>query len=49
MTLIDHLMARAEGHWGNHDPLPLDLFAEMISAGIDVDGAERAFKNKLEQ
>lgn len=43
MTLIDHLMSRAEGHWGNNQRLPLDLFAEMLAEGIDVDAAERNF------
>lgn len=39
----DYLMDRAETYWNNCMPLPINLFYEMLSAGIDVDGAEKQF------
>lgn len=36
MTLADHLIARARPYWHAGRSLPLDLFAEMQSEGLDV-------------
>jgi hypothetical protein len=44
ITLLDHLKRRAELHWRNYEPLPLDLFADMLNAGLDVDQMEREYK-----
>jgi hypothetical protein len=43
MSHIDWLLVRAGLYWGVGQPLPLDLFAEMNQAGVDVDAEERLF------
>lgn len=48
MTIQDHLVSRARSHWGNGNPIPLDLFYEMLGAGIDVDAEEKVFHNEQE-
>lgn len=45
MDIADHLIARAMPHWERGDTLPLDLFAEMVSEGLDVDALERQHRN----
>jgi hypothetical protein len=46
---IEHLMHRAETHWENDEVLPATLFAEMLSAGIDVAEAENNFQASHER
>jgi hypothetical protein len=45
----EHLLARAHGHWSNHEPLPLDLFYALLGEGIDVATEERKFTNNQER
>ena len=40
------LLSRAVVHWSLDEPLPLDLHAEMCTAGIMVDEAHCSFLNK---
>lgn len=41
MTHPEFLLRQAEDYWNNGHHLPIDLFARMISAGLDVDALER--------
>ncbi len=43
MTYQEWLVQRAISYWENDENLPLDLFAEMVSAWIDVDAEENNF------
>ena len=43
MTHQEWLITRAETYWANDEPLPLDLFAELNAAGVDVDKEETLF------
>lgn len=43
MTLIDWLIQRARKFWDNGLQVPLDLFAEMQSEGLDVVSLERTY------
>jgi hypothetical protein len=43
MTHQEWLIQRARTYWENDENLPLDLFAEMNSAGINVEEAENEF------
>lgn len=43
MVYEQYLMARAERQWESQGCLDVDLFFEMMNAGIDVDQAERDF------
>jgi hypothetical protein len=40
-TYHEHLITRAQSHWAVGHRLPVDLFAEMLSAGLDVEELER--------
>lgn len=48
MNHIEFLIKQARGHWANYMPLPLDLFAQMNAAGIDVDAEERNYFSEIE-
>jgi len=48
MTHQEFLMTKAEAYWDQGQPLPLDLFYELLSSGIDVDAAERKFTAEKE-
>lgn len=48
MTHIEYLLLKASIYWSAGSRLPLDLFAEMMSIGIDVGAAEEKF-NQEEQ
>jgi len=48
MTHIEYLLLQAGVYWSVGSPLPLDLFAKMNTAGIDVDREEQLF-NLMEQ
>lgn len=37
MTEAEFLIARARPYWQQGQPIPLDLFAEFMSLGLDVD------------
>jgi hypothetical protein len=41
MRYGEHLLARAMFFWDRGERLPIDLFSEMLSAGLDVDALER--------
>lgn len=43
MTLQDNLLFRAEAYWLADDPLPTDLFAALLGAGVDVEAEEKKF------
>ena len=45
MTLDEHLIARAMPYWQDGQSLPIDLFAEMQSEGLDVVALERRHLN----
>lgn len=45
MHLDDFLIARAMPYWEDGQSLPLDLFAEMQSEGLDVVALERRHLN----
>lgn len=49
ITYRDHLVNRARSHWGQDNPLPLDLFAEMGAEGIDVTAEENTFHQQQGQ
>lgn len=36
MTYSDHLIRKADTFWSQGQRLPIDLFAELIAAGLDV-------------
>lgn len=36
----ESLLARADAHWSAGDVLPIDLFAEMVGEGINVEALE---------
>lgn len=46
MTLIDWLIRRARKFWDIGDQIPIDLFAEMRSAGLDVNTLERRYRKE---
>lgn len=39
------LIEKAQSYWAVDEPLPLDLFAELMSAGIDVEALEAKYKH----
>lgn len=43
MTLSEWLIKRARRYWVVGAQLPLDLFYEMLSAGLDVSALEEQF------
>jgi hypothetical protein len=43
MTYRDHLLRKAEAFWEQGYPLPIDLFFEMLTEGIDIGAAEKNF------
>ena len=49
MTPQEHLLYRAHYYWDHDLPLPLDLFYEMLGAGIDVAEEERVYNLNMEQ
>lgn len=46
MRYREHLMLRASIHWEAGNPLPTDLFAEMLSEGMDVEALEAKHKQE---
>jgi hypothetical protein len=40
------LVHRAQHHIRQHNPIPLDLFADLMGAGIDVTELERTTRNE---
>lgn len=44
MTYSEHLLRKASSHWDKHEPLPIDLFYEMLGQGLDVETLERQHK-----
>lgn len=45
MSYHDHLIHRASLHWAAGNSLPIDLFSEMLSAGLDVEALEAKHKS----
>lgn len=45
----DHLIRKAKQHMAAGRPIPLDLFAEMNDAGMDVAAIEKQITQQLEQ
>jgi phage-related baseplate assembly protein len=43
MTESEFLIRQAQAYWSQGQRLPLDLFANLISAGLDVDALERRY------
>ena len=43
MTLIEWLIRRARKFWDHGKNIPMDLFAEMNSAGLDVQSLENKY------
>jgi hypothetical protein len=43
VTHRDFLICRARPYWERGHSLPLDLFAEMVSAGLDVVSLEEQY------
>lgn len=41
MTHADFLIHQATRYWNRGEHLPIDLFAQLIAAGLDVDALER--------
>lgn len=48
MTYQELLLERAEMHWLEEEPLPLDLHFELAAEGIDVEAAEKSFNQTKE-
>jgi hypothetical protein len=48
MTLSDFLVRQARAFWDRGERLPLDLFAQLNSAGLDVDALERTYMKEPE-
>ena len=44
---IETLMATAQEYWDAGQSVPLDLFAEMMAAGLDVETLEAKHKKEL--
>jgi hypothetical protein len=44
MTLSEHLLRRSQAYWDVGSPVPIDLFYEMLGAGLDVDALEKQHK-----
>jgi hypothetical protein len=44
MTLTEHLLRRSQVYWDVGSPVPIDLFYEMLAAGLDVDALEKQHK-----
>jgi hypothetical protein len=40
MNLQDHLLRRAQAFWDRGQQLPLDLFYQLLGAGLDVEALE---------
>jgi len=40
---INKLVRRARGFWERNEQLPLDLFAEMVELGVDVETLEQRY------
>lgn len=49
MNHIKFLISKAKRHWRNHTPVPLDLFYEMLGAGIDVAAVEQDFHSNNQE
>lgn len=43
MTLVEWLIRRARHYWDKGQQIPVNLFAEMIGAGLDVEALERQY------
>jgi len=41
MNANEFLLRKAERYWNRGLPLPIDLFAQLLSAGLDVEALER--------
>lgn len=41
---LDNLLRRATKHWQEGNPVPMDLAAEMLEAGLDVETLERKYR-----
>lgn len=37
---LDALLDRADAFWTRGEPLPIDLYADLLAAGIDVETLE---------
>ncbi len=44
--MTEHLIRKAQHHIRTSQPIPLDLFADLMSAGIDVTELERTTRNE---
>lgn len=49
MTYTEHLIQKAEGFWADNGRLPINLFYDMLEAGLDVETIERKYKEEQEQ
>lgn len=47
MTYTAYLIRHAFAHWDRGDRLPIDLFAEMLGAGLDVQEIEYQYNMEL--
>jgi hypothetical protein len=43
MTYTDSLISQAARYWNRGEYLPIDLFAEMLGMGLDVEALERNY------
>lgn len=43
----ERLIRQAQHHIRKHSPIPLDLFAQLMDAGIDVTELERSTRNEI--
>lgn len=41
MNANEYLLRQARPFWDRGEPLPIDLFARLLSAGLDVEALER--------
>lgn len=47
MTEINWLIKRARRYLERNEPIPLDLFYQMLSAGVDVSEVERKYRSDV--
>ncbi len=40
---INRLVRKARGYWERNEHLPLDLFAELVGLGVDVETLEQRY------
>jgi hypothetical protein len=41
---INTLIEEAQDYWALYEPIPLDLAADMMEAGLDVEELERKYR-----